>query len=107
MMLNILSSRYKSERYQQFLENKFRVTSYLTMFVIFQPTQMLQKVARKVIESIKKVVQENSYFGFMVLMFSLKMILNDIYKSLRNGEDQFMYIDKFVKSFYDIWLTKR
>ena len=59
------------------------------------------------IESVQKVTDDNSHFGLMVLMVSLKMILNDIFKSLTNSEDQFMYIDKFLRSFYDIWLTRR
>ena len=40
-------------------------------------------------------------------MFSIKIILNDVMKSLQADEDQFIYIDKFCKGFDEIWFLKK
>ena len=37
----------------------------------------------------------------------MKIILNDVLKSLQTNEDQFVYIDKFCKGFDEIWLSKK
>ena len=106
-ILNLMSSRFKSDEYKAFLSNKYRIASFLTILSIFEPTIILQKTSRRLLETIKKSNDENSNFGFIVLIYSVKMVFNDILKALVNKEDQYMYLDTFTKGFDEIWMVKR
>lgn len=106
-ILNLMSSRFKSDEYKAFLSNKYRIASFLTILSIFEPTIILQKTSRRILETIKKSNDENSNFGFIVLIYSVKMVFNDILKALVNKEDQYMYLDTFTKGFDEIWMVKR
>ena len=99
VILNLMSSRFKSDEYKAFLLNKYRIASFLTILSIFEPTIILQKTSRRMLETIKKSCDDNSNFGFIVLIYSVKMIFNDTLKALVNKEDQYMYLDTFIKGF--------
>lgn len=57
-------------------------------------------------ETIKKSGEESTCLGLLVLIVSLKYILNDILNGILR-EEYFIYLDTFLKLFDEIWMMKR
>lgn len=106
-MLNLLVSRFKNEAFRQFSQHKYHKIVYLTIFSIFEPNPYLNATSTKVIESIVKCTEKDQCcLGLTVLLFSCKLILNDILNGLLREEYR-LNIDYFLTNFDRLWLSKK
>lgn len=106
LIVNILTSRFKNERFECLLAHRYHVTAYLTSFAIFDPSHVLSHIANKVLEAIKKAGDDVCCLGLIILLHSSKLIFNHLLNSLLR-EEYHLNIDYFLRQFDSLWLSKK
>ncbi len=82
MIINMLTSRFKHEAFNRFLSNKYETATLLTTIAIFENNQPIKTIASRIVEAFKAVGKDCSSLGLIILLHSIKHILNFNYRNL-------------------------